>query len=161
MKQHLLILITACFVWQCKSPSVPPAPTPAPGQTKTEMLTAKEWKLTAATVNPAYDYFGQQRRITDIYAWLAPCAKDDLYRYTLPNLLTISDGPQVCGGFASAGSFKWVFNTDETELTQFFSPISPDKTYTIETLSSDKLVLVERKTISGDVYTFKFEYSKQ
>ena len=139
MKKHLLLFIVAVSTWQCHSESTP-APLPAPSQTKTEMLTGKDWKLTAATVNPAYDYFGQQRRINDIYASLAPCVKDDIFRYETPNVFIISDGQMPCGGIVTAGTFKWAFNNDETSLTQLFNSNAPDKTYTIEALSSDKLV---------------------
>lgn len=161
MKKIFFLLIIASSCWQCKSGSnSTPVPLPVV-QSKTELLTSRNWKLTAATVNPAFDYFGDKRQITNIYAGLAPCTLDDLYRYEKPNLFTITDGIIICPGNSQAGIFKWILSPNDSALTQVFGGSFADTHYIIESVSIDKLILTQTKTYSSTNYKFRFEYTKQ
>ncbi|MBK9799338.1 MAG: hypothetical protein IPP56_06235 [Bacteroidetes bacterium] len=53
-------------------------PTPAPAPTKTELLTGKNWKVTAINCDPAIDWNGNGVMVTNIYAQLSPCGVDDI-----------------------------------------------------------------------------------
>jgi len=123
-------------------------------------LTSKNWKLTAATINPAYDYFGQNRLITNIYAGLTGCQLSELQHYDLPNVLTISNScPNP--GFTYLGPYKWTLSSNETVLTQVYAPYYADETYTIETLTEDTLILTQQPIKMGTAYTIRFTYTKQ
>src|SRR5436190_3846103 len=67
-----------------KDPEPTPTPTPAP-PTNTEKLTGHNYKMTAATVDPAI--FDGNANITDMYnsSFFPPCSKDDLTKYNTNN----------------------------------------------------------------------------
>jgi hypothetical protein len=161
MKKNLLLLLLATSCWQCKSgDDATPAPVPV-AQSKTALLKGKNWKLTAATVNPAFDYFGGGSQTTNIYAGLAPCVVDDVYRYDTPDVFTITDGATSCPGNTQAGTFKWKLGADESTLTQVFGGSYADNVFTLESVSTDKLVLTKARTYSSTDYKFRYEYTKQ
>ena len=159
MKKVILLLIVAGSCWQCKSTASDP--TPAPTQPNSDLLVGKDWKLTRAVIDPAYDYFGQQRLINNIYAGLPICTLDDLYRYEKPNTFTISEGTNACPGNSLAGSYTWKLSNDETTLTQVFGASFSDNVYTIESVDANKLALKQIKVYYGNQYTLRFEYTKQ
>lgn len=157
MRNVLFSLLLAVGCWQCKSKEEP-TPAPAP-QSRTELLTGKEWRLTAATVNPIYDHFG--RYITDWYSVTGPCLVDDLYRFDLPDVLTITEGSRVCQNVPIDNPHKWAFNSDETTLTRFDRQFDRSQTFIIESLSADKLIMTRAMMVAGDTYTLRFVYIKQ
>ena len=162
MKNTILFLLLAISCWQCKSADNDPTPAPTPpAQPNSELLVGKNWKLTRAVIDPAYDYFGQQRLITNIYSGLPICSLDDLYRYDKPNTFTISDGANVCSGNSSTGSYTWKLSSDETIITQVFGAPYSDNIYTIESVDANKLALKQVKIYYGTQYTLRFEYTKQ
>jgi hypothetical protein len=161
----LLLLALPLLCGQCKStndpdpvPPTPPTP-PVVTKTKTELLIGKNWKLTAATINPAYDFFGQQRLINNIYGNMPFCKTANLYRYEQPDIFTISTTCPTGGPYT--GPFKWTLSNNETTLTWVFSPYSVDEVYTIETLTEDDLVLVQNLVKMGTSYTTRFTYTKR
>jgi hypothetical protein len=160
MHKLLLLSILPVACWQCKSTSEPAPIAPVVTKTKTEMLTGKNCKLTAATINPAYYYFSQQRLITNIYSGLPSCQLADLQRYDLPNVFTITTNCPN-GGFTYTGPYQWLLSTNETVLTRVYSPYYADETYTIETLTEDNLILVQKPIKMGLPYTVRFTYTKQ
>ena len=84
-KQFTIRLFTLIFALSvftfssCKKKEDEPViePTPPP-PTKTELLTGKNWRLTAFTCDPPYDFFGTGTPISNVYAQYSPCDKDDI-----------------------------------------------------------------------------------
>ena len=68
----------------------------APAKTTTELLTAGSWKYTACIVTPAYDYYGTGNPVTDIFAIMKPCEKDDFEVYKTNGIWEYNHGPTKC-----------------------------------------------------------------
>ena len=95
------------------SSTVEPTPTPAP--TKTEQLTGKNWKLTSWTSDPAIDW-GGGAFVTDVYAQLDACQKDDIFIYNT-NGTYLEDYKVQCPGDPASSTGTWVFNSTQTIIT--------------------------------------------
>ena len=92
--------------------------TPAP--TKTELLTNKNWVLTAQTVSPGYDT-GNGTIITDFYSQRPDCDKDNFIRFETPNVYKDDQGAIKCTSTSpQTTTGTWVFNADQTIIT--FTP---------------------------------------
>ncbi|WP_149867270.1 lipocalin family protein [Solirubrum puertoriconensis] len=79
---------------------------------KTELLTAKNWRLTAdkRTSN------GQTTTV-DVYPSLPDCAKDDYYKYSTNNKAELNAGAFKCSSSqAQSYVINWNFSSDETKL---------------------------------------------
>jgi len=90
---------------------------PIKPKTKTELLTASAWKIKEFTVNPGIDIGGVV--ITDFLTQLDPCDIDDLNIYKADGNGIIDEGPTKCNpSDPQTTTFKWVFNPDETKITE-------------------------------------------
>lgn len=70
---------------------------PAQGQkeeTNADLILGS-WVMKSATVDPGFE-FGTGTPITDLYALMDLCSKDDVYIYTADLSLTIDEGPTKC-----------------------------------------------------------------
>jgi VCBS repeat-containing protein len=162
----LLVLVTA-FV-SCKKDKDPAPPT------KTDLLTAKTWKISTSTVNPAVDYGVVNQAgdtvvftVTDILDFYtkvgATCNNDNTIKFNkTPNSYTREDGATRCSPNVSVlETGTWTFNSDETVLALSVPGYAPDN-YTITTLDATSLVLTQTITSqSGRVYTFVETYTAQ
>ncbi len=85
--------------------------------TKTELLCRDSWILSASVINPAY-FFEEIGAITDYYAILPACAKDDLWIFKENGNFTLENGATKCDPsyptFLAYGT--WAFNSDETVI---------------------------------------------
>lgn len=130
--KRFVVFITACLLvsfYSCKKDDDP---------TNTELLCSQPWMLSASTFDPPFHItdFGA---ITDYYAILAPCRKDDIWSFKTNGDYTIEDGASKCNPLDPTvlefGS--WVFNTDETVITTSTTYYYTE--YTILELSSQTL----------------------
>ena len=88
--------------------------TPAPS--KTDMLTNKNWIATAITVSPALPVGGTL--VTDYYAQLQSCSKDDFIRFETPNTYKEDEGNVKCNTADPQTVLgTWTFNGDQTVIT--------------------------------------------
>src|SRR5262245_55175528 len=86
-------------------------------KTKTELLTAANWKYTACVVSPAYDYYGTGSAVTDIFAILKTCEKDDFETYKISGVWEYNEGPTKCDQSSpQLFSDPWSFIANETKL---------------------------------------------
>ena len=86
-------------------------------KTNTELLTAGTWKLIAATINPAYDYYGDGNAVTDLYAILKPCERDDFEIYKTNGTWEYDEGPTKCDpSYPQVFSEPWSFTANETKV---------------------------------------------
>ena len=137
------------------TPTLTPTPTPAPA-TKTELLTAKKWKITAYTVSPAIDLNGNGTMVSNIYAQMPACEKDDLYIFNVNSSVTADEGGSKCdpNNPQSKLDGTWTFNSTETIITW-------DEDYNIETLNSTTLKVNNVEARNGINYTFTQTLTKQ
>ena len=161
MKSKILLiclLATVTFAGCKKDEEATPTPTPS---SKKSLLIDKNWKLTAFTVDPAYNY-GGTGAMTNLIGYIAPCELNNITVYTTTNTYTIDEGTTKCssGDPQTKESGAWAFNSDETSIT-----ITPAggvaKAYPIGTLSETTLSLTESLATGGTTYVFTKTYTKQ
>jgi hypothetical protein len=122
--------------------------------TKTELLTAHYWQATALTIDPPLSIGGTQ--ISDFYAQLDNCSKDDLEKYNTNNTVTYDEGPTKCDPTdPQTQTSPWSFNSDETILTV------DGESYKILTLTSTQLKMSFKELIDGINYTYTATYAKK
>jgi hypothetical protein len=89
----------------------------ADSKTKTELLTAAPWKLIAATINPAYNYYGDGNATTNIHGILKACEKDDFEVYKTNVTVEYNEGPTKCDPSSpQIFSLPWSFTNNETKM---------------------------------------------
>ncbi|TAL40680.1 MAG: hypothetical protein EPN92_14240 [Chitinophagaceae bacterium] len=141
MKKHIL-LSALCFslitiLYSCQKDS-----TPAPGKTKTELLTSSSWKFSSATVGGA-----------DASGYLQACQKDNIYIFVAAGTGTADEGSSKCNGAdPQTNPFTWNFASSETILhisTLLFTGGSND--FTLVSLSSTQLVVSQNYPPYGTI----------
>jgi hypothetical protein len=133
-----------------------PAPTAA---TKTELLTTGTWNAREMTINPGID-IGGGVILTDIYAQLDACDKDDLTKYNANGTGVYDAGAINCEpDFTPQTSpFTWVFDLTETKI------IEDGESYNITELSETTLKISDVMVgdglfgLEGIKYTFSTTY---
>ncbi len=85
---------------------------------KTELLTNKNWVVTAQTVSPGIVLTPGGTAITDLYQQGDACGKDDFIRFETPNVYKEDEGAVKCKTTDPQTKIgTWVFNSDQTILT--------------------------------------------
>lgn len=156
MKKLFLLCIVASLlvVSACKKDSEP---------TKKELLTGKNWKLTAYTVDPSFpivDDLGNIIYTNDFYAQMSDCDTDDLTKYNTDGTAIYDEGPSKCDpAYIQTTPGTWVFSADESVITINFndSPAS----YTILELTSSTLKMKIIESFGGTNYTEIQTYTKK
>jgi hypothetical protein len=83
--------------------------------TRTDLLTNKNWRMIAATVDPPLPTGGAGT--TDLFADQLDCDKDNLLRFELPNTFRYDEGPTKCSASdPQTVTGTWVFSAGETKL---------------------------------------------
>lgn len=169
----LLVLVTA-FV-SCKKDKDPAPPT------KTELLTAKPWKIMTLTVSPQLPdsifIKGGTGFVQDLLGFYAThnlaCFNDNIRTFKTNNSFTFTQGATKCDTSGEQyASGTWSFSTDENSLALTFTgntsgkdaafdwsfpPSGNISNYTITTLTSTSLVY----TYALGQYTFTETLSNQ
>jgi hypothetical protein len=129
--------------------------TPEPAKTKTELLTGKEWVMTARTRTAT-----NGGAVTDVFANMASTDKDDLYRFDTPDKYTWDEGPTKAANNPQTYIGTWMMKSNETILSttdQFGA-----NTFDIKELTENSLVLSGvGSTTSGTQYTEVRTYAKK
>lgn len=92
MKKLLFSVLTmAVVVFACKKDEK---------ETKTvaEYLTGHQWRTVSVTINPAYDWYRTGTKITDLFAPLNDCYKDDLLVFDDDGTFYLLNGSVKCEG---------------------------------------------------------------
>jgi len=150
-KITLATLVVGLIMVSCtkKSNSPTPTPTPTPTETKTQLLTGKNWKITAWTFNPGIDD-GTGTLITDLYAYAMDngeqCFLDNILNFNTNGNYTEYEGATLCDPQDPQlyGTGTWSFQNSETTL------IRDGQESTIVTLNSTTLKLKGFEDFDGD-----------
>jgi hypothetical protein len=123
------------------------------------VLTGKQWKLSEWSVSPPYEVEGEY--ITDLYALMPECAKDDFTVFDNDGTLLKDDNQQKCSdNDPQIVEGTWEIGAGETKLR---ITIDGDETeYSIDEIRDDFLVLSLKETIDlptgSTTYVQKFIY---
>ena len=108
----LLLVITSATILSCTTDKgyIP--------KTRTELLTAGNWIYTACIVSPAYDYYVDGNPVTDIYAIMKACEKDDFETYKINGIWEYNQGPTKCDQSSPQIELSepWSFTANETKV---------------------------------------------
>lgn len=136
--KYLLIIISIgilLFV-QCtkKNETIP---------TKTELLTAKNWMLSAANVAPAVvvQMSGFPIPISDLYSYLPACLEDNFTKFASNNTYVTDENTSKCNPTdPQTSTGNWNFNSDESKITlSNYNNSSKPTTFDVAEISADKL----------------------
>jgi hypothetical protein len=128
------LLVAALGLTSLSSCKKDDASTPTPAPSKTDLLTAKSWKMTDFKVA------GQTIYNTP---FVQACAKDDLIKFNANKTATFDEGSVKCDPTStqsSAGS--WELTTNDTKL-KLTSPDGDTMEGVIGTLSSTTLIVTD------------------
>ncbi len=103
------ILMAGCILSSCGKKETP-APTPL---TKTQLISAKTWRMTAATIR-----IGTNAPVDNLSGYPA-CEADNLYIYRANNTYEEDQGATKCSPNQSQIRLTgtWAFTTNETKLS--------------------------------------------
>jgi hypothetical protein len=153
------IAFSSLVFTNCKKDKKDPEPEPVVvPPTNSEKLTNKNFRLTASTVDPAFN--DGTTLITDVYAQMDACEKDDILRFNTNGTGTNDEGATKCDpDDPQTESFNWVFSTDEKVITVTPTGGTP---YSFTVLINDgtTLKVTETMTLGGTKYTFTETYVK-
>ena len=126
-----------------------------------QLLTGKQWRLTAWTTTPAYEVGGEM--ITNLYSLLPVCAHDDFTVFDTDETLIKDEGEIKCSeGDPQTISGNWLMNTNQTILKITIE--GGETEYIINEISDNFLILGTQEVIehaTGAVtYEYKFTYTR-
>jgi len=111
------------------------------------MLTGRNWGLTEATLNPGITFMGftftngiQALNLT------SPCLLDNIQRFELPNVYTVSEGTNVCVGSPATSTGTWALSADGNTLTTVLTGVTT--TYTVISVTDTELKASYATTIA-------------
>lgn len=142
MKKLSLLLLTALTVGACKKDNGN-----APADPRTDLLTAKAWRLSTVAVT----VYGTVLPSSSV---IADCDKDNFYRFNADKSLLADAGTVKCSTSdpqTQAGT--WAFNNDQTKLTIVLPGSALNGEATIQELSATALHLVSTQATAGLTYT--------
>lgn len=129
---------------------------------KTSLLTDKSWKMTAATVDPAIDWFGSGTKVTNVYAQFPACVKDDLVIFKKNGTVNFDEGATKCEpNDAQTVNALWSLNPAETIIS--ITQTGETESWKILELTNSKLVVEyeEYDEFEGITYTVTITNVKQ
>jgi len=157
MKKITLMALALAFliVSSCKKEE-----TKSETKSKTELLTAKAWKITAQTINPGVVVSPNLPAVTDLFALYGPCQKDDTEKYNTGGTGVSDEGASKCDPTdPQSENFTWSFINNETQLKnddQVFNIIQLDASTLKSNVSVDGALI---GGTAGTTYTVTTTYS--
>lgn len=115
LQRLLLLTFLASVAFSCNREE-----DPAP-RTKTDILTAKSWRIESLTVTPPLPFENDDETITaisDLYNQVfGACLRDDIISFRKDGQrYTVEDMGTSCGGDKIRGFGTWVFSSDESAI---------------------------------------------
>ena len=154
---YLLPLALGITFAGCKKDT--PTPTPAP--TKTELLTNRNWVITAATVSPGLQNPNGGAPITDLFTQFSACDKDDFIRFEAASVFKEDEGAAKCNTSSTQTRVgNWAFGSNDTVIT-IGGTVDNSGSYNVAELSDNTLKMTQLYNISGVNYTITATYTKK
>jgi len=134
----------------CKEDDATPAPDT---RTKTQLITASEWKLTASVCNVAVDTDGKDGASTDLLSQMKPCEKDDTYKFNSDSTTTEKTIIKCLSNEPASYKGSWIFSPDQKTL------VWNGDSYSILDLNGNNLIVKYSIKIGADSYELTDTYS--
>lgn len=118
------------------------------------LIQNKNWKITAANVNPAY--YG----MTDIYLSMEDCSKDNLWRFSSPDIMVFDEGASKCDpADPQTRAATWIYNST-TKMLTITDPLESDS-MSITQINDNSFTGKSKQLDTGITYTFTWTFTKQ
>jgi hypothetical protein len=129
---------------------------------KTSLLTAGSWKMTAFTIDPAYPIYDSNFNITgyttDMFATMDACDKDDTHLFKVDYSVVTDEGATKCDpANPQTTTGTWSLNSDETVITITEDGVS--QTATLLELTSSVLKFKTTDTFGTETETNTITFS--
>lgn len=125
---------------------------------KTELLTDGNWQMTALTSDPAFDWFGTP--VTNVYAQLPACIKDDLTVFKTNGTVNFDEGPSKCEtNDPQTTSGTWALSADEKVLS--VTTDGETESWNIDELKGSTFKAKYEVEEGGLTYTFSVVFQKK
>ena len=158
MKSIVLIaaLVSTQLLTGCKKEDKINPPNTVGGNSITrEKLLDKSWKLVSKTVDPAKSPGFLKAKVTDWYAQMESCQKDNLKSYKGDGSMIFDEGATKCkSDDAQSTGATWLFNSDNATITEKRG--STNKSLTVIEVSASTL----KSTYSEDGMDGKYTYTE-
>lgn len=163
MKKYFLMLAlglcvcagtTSCSKDDDDAPqNVEPQPNvPAQPSAKTQLISAKPWKLAALTSN------GQDFLNTP---FIPACNRDDVYKFNTDSTLTVQDGALPCSQ-TTPSQGNWAFKNNETTVNLVIPSLSfVSGDFAMDSLSASTLILSRVQGTGTAAITFVATFKAQ
>jgi hypothetical protein len=125
---------------------------------RSKMLTEGAWQINALTVEPAIDWFGTT--VTNIYAQLPSCVKDNLTIFKSTGTVNYDEGPSKCDpNEPQTTTGTWAFNVDQTILSM--TSEGETESWNLSVLDSRNIKADYQLQEGGINYTFTIQLSRK
>ncbi|KAA9331421.1 hypothetical protein F0P96_14350 [Hymenobacter busanensis] len=130
-------------------------------KTRTELLTGKDWIMTAETVSPAIRT-DDGSLITDLFAVKPSYDRDDLMRFSKPDIYQLDEGAtKKAPNFPQVNPGTWSFSEGEKVLNTKLQGQTVGNSFNILELTDNTLKVSGQETDDdGKVYTVTFTFAK-
>jgi hypothetical protein len=121
----------------------------SPEASRSELLTAKSWRLSAATITA-----GASK--TDEYATSDACERDNFIKFNTNKSVVVDEGPTRCNpSDAQTQTSTWDFNNDQTKLS---IPVYPGLSIAADIVELTATTLHVRYTDTSSAPTETYDY---
>jgi hypothetical protein len=146
MKKNILLLATVISIATgCKKDDDKPS--------ATTLLTSGAWKITAATVSPAYDYNGDGIKETEFFSNWKACYRDNTYKFNAGGTGIFTEGAIKCDpADPQTSQFNWSLKNNDKLLTIW------GESYEIVQLDGNTMKTIFKFSDAGIVYSEEFIY---
>jgi hypothetical protein len=150
-RRALLLLAISVLVFRCSDDDDDSA-------VKTSDLILGSWQTTGDIISPPIDVGAGP--ISDLYAELEACDKDDLYIFKANGVGEFNEGPTKCDpGDPQSAPYAWSLANNDKNL--LISQGGTTLTFEIAQLDNTRLILVLKEDYLGTVYTETITYTRK
>lgn len=158
VKMMMVLAIVAGFMG-CKDDSSDDTPTTTNTSKSNSELLIGTWLQTAGTVDPGID-FGTGTPITDVYAFMDDCDKDDLIIFKTGGVVTTDEGATKCDP-DDEQSYDDTYTISSDENTVSINYDGEIEQITIVSINDTEMVAKTVFEEDGTTYTLTSTFTRQ
>lgn len=125
-----------------------------------EKLLVGAWQMKSFTVDPAIDWFGTGVLVSNIYAQLDACDKDDVTIFEANGVVKYDEGGSKCDPQdPQTETGTWTFNQDKTVLSVKVD--GETQSWDVSKLESSRFEVIYEWQVAGINYAFSIGFEKK